>query len=620
MKTKKTRVSGFTLVELIVVIAIIAILASVSIFGFQSYISKARLSNDTTDAKNMTNIIQAYMLQHNMEEIDPGEIYGIVNIDNDYSLIPRVEGYSFWYNEDTKTIEVGSSYDAMFENEDFTELGVPRQSDDLAQLLSDTPGNIQNIDYTGPSTGEQLEELVDGYYLLDQGGSLFAEALSKVRNLKTELDYTTSLQFFQSDYANVYDHLSQNFKFDETLFINDFFGITAETNDDLSDNIEVNKVVFSAGIETIPGAALSKIHDLPEEIRIPASVTVIEQGAFVVTREDPVTGAIYTEPVATKLTYSDIGRIRVEQYAFHQNDEQNASLKTKEGSVELYQLRFELEFTNPTTYFYDSSDQYLGKRVTIREADEVSEDSFIKIVLGDYDDQTGICSAPNPYSEDYEGYYCIYDDNYNITLRNTLEMTIPTAIIPSDYISDVGHINLLVMSFTETFIYHQSGSYLGTKVVEDTELIYYADELNWFWAASVGGNGPYAYYEWTKNSSTYEGSPFKFSYPITLLNPAPNKIFSGSFSDEADYVSQAAFLYADTNHQINFVDQRVKVYLTDGANVTLYGAHMVYRDAEGLTIVEAKGYDDEGKLIAKGILRFVKTYDSIPVEKPAEFS
>jgi len=131
---------GFTLVELIVVIAIIAILAAVSIVGYQGYINKARTSNDITDARNMTGVLQAYMTLNGLEEVDPAEIRAIVNLENDYSFIPRVAGYSFWYSEATRTIEVKSSFDVMFDEGNFSELtgltGIE------TRLLSDNDKNL----------------------------------------------------------------------------------------------------------------------------------------------------------------------------------------------------------------------------------------------------------------------------------------------------------------------------------------------------------------------------------------------------------------------------------------------------------------------------------------------
>jgi type II secretory pathway pseudopilin PulG len=51
---------------LIVVIAIIGILAAVLIPTFMGFIEKARLSNDKSDAKNMTKILQLYSIENDV--------------------------------------------------------------------------------------------------------------------------------------------------------------------------------------------------------------------------------------------------------------------------------------------------------------------------------------------------------------------------------------------------------------------------------------------------------------------------------------------------------------------------------------------------------------------------
>jgi len=60
---------GFTLVELIVVIAIIGILAVVLIPSITGFITKAKLSNDRTDAANMTKILSLYTLENCIDDL-----------------------------------------------------------------------------------------------------------------------------------------------------------------------------------------------------------------------------------------------------------------------------------------------------------------------------------------------------------------------------------------------------------------------------------------------------------------------------------------------------------------------------------------------------------------------
>jgi prepilin-type N-terminal cleavage/methylation domain-containing protein len=366
---------GFTLVELIVVIAIIAILAAVSIVGFQSYIGRARTSNDVSDARNMTSVLQNYMTLNDLEDVDAAEIRSIVNIDNDYSFVPRVDGYSFWYNETSRTIELKSSYEIMFEEDDFTEL----TGTIATRLLND-----QALD--APSVGDKLEEVVDGFYLLDRGGSDFADAINGIRNLKTLSDFDDAVSALV-DYGTIQTHVD-TFHPDDTLFINDFFGLTSSGNED------VTKVIFADGIEAIPGAALASVTTLPSEIKLPISVSVIEQGAFTQMTSD------------TKIEYRDLSVIQVESDAFRADDVLNLSLREKEGTVQLEDLEFIITYSNdierlyiyPTQEFVatriDNDGTYTyydveGSTVTVESEIEILRQKFEDL---SYDDGTGVVS------------------------------------------------------------------------------------------------------------------------------------------------------------------------------------------------------------------------------------
>jgi len=341
---KRSLSKGFTLVELIVVIAIIAILASVAIVGFQSYINRARVSNDVTDARNMTGVLQAYMTLNGLEDVDPAEIRSIVNLENDYSFIPRVEDYSFWYNEQTKTIEVKSSYEVMFDERDFTEL----TGGSLTRLLDDRASD---------EPGDKLEEVVEGFYLLDRGGSDFAEAINGIRNLKTLEDYNRIVDEDLDGFDTVKSHITTNFNLDDTLYINDFFGLTSSGNED------VTEVIFADGIEAIPGSALAgSIKELPDQIKIPVSVSVIERGAFASMESE------------TKLEFDSSEHIQVEMNAFNPADTLNTDLIQKQGTLELEKLSFITKLSQEITRLYEIipagsgvSEKYKGRRIKTKD-------------------------------------------------------------------------------------------------------------------------------------------------------------------------------------------------------------------------------------------------------------
>jgi prepilin-type N-terminal cleavage/methylation domain-containing protein len=638
MKTKKTRFTGFTLVELIVVIAIVAILATVSIVGFNQYINRARLSNDTTDAKNMTNILQAYMIQENLEDIEADEIRAIVNIDNDYSFVPQSKGNSFWYDVETKTISVKPDYESASE-EEFV-LNRPTYPDGYSALLSQGENERSNHVHLGNDgtmdPGSKLEEVINGYLLLDTGGSIVSEAISTIRNLRILDEFSTNKALLEE--YSLSEHVEQ-FNPDKTLFINDYYSLTrvGSVGDGLN---PLEHIIFSDFIEVFPSGALNNLKEdnLPETITVPRSVVYIERDAFILSYEEysELEGInIYVRRPAGVEVVLKSNSIDIEVGAFHKDDMTNAELKSKETDISLFDINFSIEFRSPTTYFYNEGsgagdpNTYVGKRLTSNSTGEVTVDSFVNAEWVESVSEETTCRNYD-YTGSREGYFCKIDDSTSdydgywmvIMQGGDVEFFVHTTKVNYAGPENSTGMWLLLMEYTKTHEYYLGNQYIGSASLSGSELIYYAEELNWFYwndkcDDSSNHGTPLCHYQYVPNSSMGAGSAFTLTDEHRVTSPIVEYTYTGDIN-ETNYPTIVDDLY-DADVQYSFIDQNINTFLKDGDNplLVLYGASLTYREFNGITIVEAKGYDKSGKLIARGTVRFIRTlsnYVALPVD------
>lgn len=307
---------GFTLVELIVVIAIIGILAAVLIPSITGFITKAKLSNDRTDAANMTKILSLYTLENGIDDLEVPEIRYIVNnVEPQYEFVPRVSGYHFVYNEITKKVELMS----------------------LDEIKS-------GVHAAGKPT-RKLEEINDNLLLLDVNGSQLARSLYAIRNLSSTSDFSNQLKILvdvdtdhelealellvDSDTRIDISYL-KDYDPDSTLYINDLYGISDSTTG------SVTAVVFSDDIRSIPSNIPLNITQLPSTVKLPTSVSIIEGGAFAHIISD-------TKLDKSKTPYLLISNGAVsESIKNMSNLPQETEINLKKGGIE---VDFEKDFT-----------------------------------------------------------------------------------------------------------------------------------------------------------------------------------------------------------------------------------------------------------------------------------
>lgn len=637
MKTKKTRVTGFTLVELIVVIAIVAILATVSIVGFNQYINRARLSNDTTDAKNMTNILQAYMIQENLEDVEADEIRAIINIDNDYSFVPQSEGNSFWYDVETHTVSVKPNYESASE-EEFV-LNIPTYPDGYNVLLSQGEEEQSNSVRLGNDgtmdPGSKLEELINGYILLDTGGSTVSEAISTIRNLRILDEFSTNKALLE-DY-DLGEHVEQ-FNPDNTLYVNDYYSLTRIGS--IGDGLNpLEHIIFSDFIEVFPSGALNNLKEdnLPETITLPRSIVYIERDAFILSYKEYSEVEeidIYVRRPAGVEVVLKSSSVGIEAGAFHEDDTANAQLKSRETDISLFDINFSIEFRSPTTYFYNEGliegdpNTYVGKRLTSNSTGEVDDDSFVNAEW--IASETTVTTCRNyDYLGERDGYFCKISDNesehngyYMVIMQDgDVEFFVHTTKVQYAGPEDDTGMWLLLMEYTKKHEYYLGNQYIGSASLSGSELIYYAELLNWFYwndrcDDSSNHGTPLCHYQYVPNSSWGAGSAFTLTDEHRVTSPNVQYTYTGDVN-ETNYPTIVNDLY-NADVQYSFIDQNINTFLKDDDNplLVLYGASLTYREFNGITIVEAKGYDKSGKLIARGTVRFIRTlsnYVALPV-------
>ena len=214
---KKLDKKGFTLTEMIVVIAIIGILAGVLIPTITGYIKKARLSNDEQLAASMTDEIERYCIEKN---INQNKLSGIdvrtILIAKEYNMVPSTKEWSYFYNESTRSVEVIKFKD-----------------------LSATAGG----------TYDDLTEITKGYYLVGKGETDIEVLVSEL--VKGNYEYYTSNTTKAAGY-NDYEDMLLDYSYENTIYINSGSVLNANLDSTYSN------IVFCELVNFIPHLTIDK--------------------------------------------------------------------------------------------------------------------------------------------------------------------------------------------------------------------------------------------------------------------------------------------------------------------------------------------------------------------------
>jgi prepilin-type N-terminal cleavage/methylation domain-containing protein len=285
MIERKTHLRGFTLVELIVVIAIIAILSAVSIAGFSNYIDRARFSNDTQLASQMTTILKNHLILNPAEELDAEDVRTIIESYNEggISFTPSAKETGFFYLSSSDRIIAAKFEDATgiieAENLKFVE----------TRLLSD-----QNLD--APLFNSPEEIFGSGGHLLTTEDTPVAMVVSFIQNMassgsRIDLDYQEALDAINDYQSNLFvrlfgNKISENLEAKVTAFMNYYHPDTTLYVDNVNwatsatNAANIQKAVVKPGISNIPSFGLQLTGSIIVTLKFPSSIKTAEEGAI----------------------------------------------------------------------------------------------------------------------------------------------------------------------------------------------------------------------------------------------------------------------------------------------------------------------------------------------------
>ena len=234
---KKLNRKGFTLTEMIVVIAIIGILAGVLIPTITGYIKRANKSNDEQLAASMTDEIERYCIEKNLEqeELIGTDIRTILTAKG-YNLVPSRDDWTYVYNAAEKKVELKD-----------VKRGV------LAWSV---------VDAVDPSN------YAENMFLLGEGKNDFEQAIKLLINYKSLADYTNALELVQDD--SRYKSLVESFNPENTLYLNNVKNLSVPTT--------TSKVVFTVGTYNIPNLTnVSIVTEGEKTFNIPQIITSVNE-------------------------------------------------------------------------------------------------------------------------------------------------------------------------------------------------------------------------------------------------------------------------------------------------------------------------------------------------------
>ncbi|MCF7932801.1 MAG: hypothetical protein K9K93_06495 [Acholeplasmataceae bacterium] len=366
--------------------------AFLTAFSVHRYQELSDLNENQILAERMNDVLTCYFSDVGAVSLSAPEIRTLVNREVVFDFVPIDETSSFYYDLQTRKVVVNHRYELLNES-----------------------------DFGTLEPGSQLEEIIKGYLLLDQDGSELARTLQAMRNLTDERRLVDSESGLVQtmDRLGLGDH-ARMFGLDQAVYINDVYRLTT-----IESPIDSSKIIFCDDIEVIHPYAFNGIEMfLPDVLRLPLSVKLIEQGSF--DSLDPFIKIIHDLPES----------LVIETNAFHIDDVRNSAYKDLEGVVTFQRLEIIIDFFYPVfSYFRDHErSQYLGKLVLEGDLSHIygSDDSLIGSFdeIGYYDSRGQNIQAGETYEQlvylrmlfSSSRFYTVdYDQNLTVRLSGDTE-------------------------------------------------------------------------------------------------------------------------------------------------------------------------------------------------------
>ena len=314
---RKTKRSAFTIVELVIVIAVIAVLSAVLIPTFGAIIKNANVASDQATAATLTSELHVYLKGETIDsEEELMDVLSDAKSGIGKKLVPKAAAYGnhFWFDMDNQMIIAKTA-------KEIEELVKEKNSNNESLAIKSGVQFISDVQPLAETTSLNVSfrSLLGGnFYLIEQGGSAFVNALSTI----AEFDCTKT----HSELVSAVNLIFADIPADDQAFADRFNATLASTviitEDGVAQPSTASYVYFEPGIEFVNNhGTISSITS--GTVELPSSVVGVAANALV----------FGSTEVVLKTSCKDASDV---EFVFA-NASTNATIKTADDSYKIAQ-------------------------------------------------------------------------------------------------------------------------------------------------------------------------------------------------------------------------------------------------------------------------------------------